>query len=663
MSFRTFVRALLFVCLAPSLSLPAAAPPIALEPVLAAQAGEHADTRIQVGHATLVMERGVASPLMIGDRTVGYFYQGAGSFEFTSDLPLERAVMQHNLAKDARVKPLETPTGLLVKDRIKQVAIIMAGQPLPDLRTAPTGQESPLAFEFGMHMKRFFGHRPSPLAQQLAHQALQGENKPMVTLLIQGERNDWYYQFDGVQTLLERLMLRGISGSVQISRLPIGWNAKDPLGPDFTLTHVDLSLSLDKTLQGELVAKETLVPAQAGMKAVRLELHSFDQFQDATPAAWKVNSVQDGLGRNLAFDHRAGQILVALEGATQAGVPLTLTFRIANPVLNQFSLSDYWELGVSPWFPMPGLSGQYYTVKASMRVPDPYVPFMGGTTLRRSRAGGFSELAVVIDRPVQFFTMHAGNYNVTELKEGDLLVRVCSSKVLGGQEERLARITLQMIKGYETFLGPFPFREFNVIQRPVWGHGQAPPGLMMITSEAFNALGDNLSKMFSKGINQRVAHEIAHQYWGHVVKMPTQEEQWITESFAEYCSALMMLKTKGQGQGAFDSLVEQWERGAKVSAHISSIFTANQIGDLAMPSQAAQARTHLIYDKGALVLYRLHKDIGDAAFFRFLMTLQSGLNFKFATTLDLIDALKAVTKKDMTPFFDSFFWGTAMPLR
>jgi len=145
--------------------------------------------------------------------------------------------------------------------------------------------------------------------------------------------------------------------------------------------------------------------------------------------------------------------------------------------------------------------------------------------------------------------------------------------------------------------------------------------------------------------------------------MPNHEEQWLTESFAEYCSALMMLRTKGQGQEAYDGLLDQWERGAKESASLSSIFTANQIGDLATPANAMRARFHLLYDKGALVLHRLHRDLGDAAFFRFLMALQSGLNFKFATTLDLIDALKAVTGKDLTPFFDSHVWGTAVPPR
>ncbi len=663
MSMLARIQALGAVCLVSFSPLSGAPQGIAPEPVLMAQVSDYPQGRIQIGHANLLLERGEASPLMIGDRTVGLFYRGGGTFEFTSDLPFEWAVMRHNLAKDGHAKPSETPAGLHLQDRVKQVVVIMAGHPLQGLPLGPALEAKSLAFEYDLHVKRFFGQQRSPLGQGLAYQALQGENKAKVILLVQGERDSWYYHYDAVQGLLERLELRGQGGGVLVSNLPIGWSRKDPLGPECTLTHVELALSLDQGLKGELVAKETLVPALSGMKAVRLDLESFDQFQEVPVGSAKVSAVQDAQGRSLAFDHRAGQILVSLEEATQAGVPLALTFRIANPILDQFTLSNYWELGIRPWFPQPALAGQYYTVKASMRVPDPFTPFMGGTTLRRGRGEGFSELEVAINRPVQFFTMHGGNYKVTELKDGDLLIRVCSSKNMGGQEERLARMTSQMIRGYETFLGPFPFREYNVIQRPDWGYGQAPPGLMMITSEAFNSLGNDLNQLFSKGINQRVAHEIAHQYWGHVVKMATYDEQWITEAFSEYCSALMMLKTKGQGQKAYDSLVEHWSRRAKASSLSASIFTANQIGDLAMPFNAEEARFDLIYNKGALVLYRLHKDLGDQAFFRFLKALQVGLNFKFATSLDLIDALKAVAKKDFTPLFEDCIWGTALPSR
>ena len=50
--------------------------------------------------------------------------------------------------------------------------------------------------------------------------------------------------------------------------------------------------------------------------------------------------------------------------------------------------------------------------------------------------------------------------------------------------------------------------------------------MMFITKEAFDPLVET-NQFFTQGINERFAHEIAHQYWGIVVKMPSHEEQWL----------------------------------------------------------------------------------------------------------------------------------------
>jgi len=79
--------------------------------------------------------------------------------------------------------------------------------------------------------------------------------------------------------------------------------------------------------------------------------------------------------------------------------------------------------------------------------------------------------------------------------------------------ETIEQSRLQMIKFYEPWLGPFPFKEFNIIEIHELGFGQAPPATMFITKEAFNPISGADNQLFSRGINHRFAHEIAHQYW------------------------------------------------------------------------------------------------------------------------------------------------------
>ena len=172
---------------------------------------------------------------------------------------------------------------------------------------------------------------------------------------------------------------------------------------------------------------------------------------------------------------------------------------------------------------------------------------------------------------------------------------------------------------------------------------------------------DDISRLFTKGVNQRFAHEIAHQYWGHVVKMPSYEEQWLTESFAEYCSALALRQMRNKGQGAYDALVSTWKSDASSATSAAPIPLANRIWADKDPRARYLFRTGLIYSKGAYLLYKLHKELGDKNFLIFLRSYQLNFKWKFGTTRDVNGLINFITKKDYTPFFDSYYWGTGLP--
>jgi aminopeptidase N len=226
--------------------------------------------------------------------------------------------------------------------------------------------------------------------------------------------------------------------------------------------------------------------------------------------------------------------------------------------------------------------------------------------------------------------------------------------------KQLNNLAWKLIKFYEPWLGPFPFKEFNIIEINELGFGQAPPATMFITKEAFNPLQSTDNMAYSKGVNQRFAHEIAHQYWGHVVKMGSKEEQWITESFAEYCSALAVKQLKGQN--GYDAMVATWRGNANDAHNVSSIPYANRIAIPSDPYASFIDRTDLIYDKGALLLATLHKQLGDSKFLSFLRNLQGFYRWRYLTTDEMPKLLAKIDPgKDYAPFFEQYYWGTDMP--
>ncbi len=97
-------------------------------------------------------------------------------------------------------------------------------------------------------------------------------------------------------------------------------------------------------------------------------------------------------------------------------------------------------------------------------------------------------------------------------------------------------------------------------------------------------------------MNEVFAHEIAHQYWGTVVKMPSIEEQWLTESFADYCAALFMKAYKNEAE--YKSIVKHW-RGRRRSRRPSiPIPLANNVYVSSDVTTPGHIRDGLLYNKG-----------------------------------------------------------------
>jgi aminopeptidase N len=221
----------------------------------------------------------------------------------------------------------------------------------------------------------------------------------------------------------------------------------------------------------------------------------------------------------------------------------------------------------------------------------------------------------------------------------------------------LINLAFGFIADYEVFLGPFPWKEFNIVQVNTYGYGQAPPATMFITNEAFSSNMTEIDRVFSQGINERFAHEIAHQYWGTVVKWPVDTESWLSESFAEMSAAMAIKRLRGETY--YNQLAATWRGNAKASAAVAPIPYVDRIGG--DYSTAADARINILYNKGPLLLDTIRKQLGDEKFLVFLKSYQKTFAWKFGTTKDVIGLLGFMTKQDWNPFFDQYYWGTAMP--
>jgi hypothetical protein len=111
----------------------------------------------------------------------------------------------------------------------------------------------------------------------------------------------------------------------------------------------------------------------------------------------------------------------------------------------------------------------------------------------------------------------------------------------------------------------------------------------------------------------------------------------------------------------YNAKLAHWKADASDANKWSIIPMANRLKNPATPYAAYVTRTGLIYAKGAYLLAALHRELGDQMFLTFLKSYQKSFRWKSGTTKDVIGLLNFITKKDYGPWFEQYFYGTAMP--
>jgi len=631
--------------------------------------------RVGHGQLTLTGQQIRVTPIQAKGQTLGLYFQGSVQMDYRTTNTLEFPRLEYNLTNCTNLKPGVMDGTRIVRDVVTEGILWGSVQEMPFLNTLsggvpPEGTQS----AFLSLRKRYARADMAPLAHILS---LAGDGPAPFAAELRGDEQ-WVYAHDsrdtGEQTLLLLLGwrnsdltslvsdLKGLLRPFIISRQNEARNWKQPQVPPYQLSHVRMDLAALKNDTVTLKVEETITPLRSGFQHLQFDLLQTTYAwlgRGLEPRYLHLRKVTDEKGRALGFSHQHGQLLVGLMEPTLAKVPFKLSFEIDGNFLVRDDNDDKWDLRPGDWFPTPGMGGQYYTLDARIAVQKPLLPMASADTVSRSTEGEFNILNVKSGKPISFFSVTGGKFKVTEETRNGLTVRVANYAMVNSQTPRVIQLTFDVIEFYEKILGPFPLKELTIVEQNDWGYGQAPAGLIYITKEAFNQTHNVVNQLFSRGINARFAHEIAHQYWGTQVKMPSPEEQWITESFAEYTSALFMLRAKGKDY--YDRMVQEWYLAAKESNDHGTIPFANELHNEGVPAQSRIDRRNLIYDKGAYLLYLIHQQIGNQDFVTFLRSCQASFRWKFATTENVNGLLKVVAKRDFADFLNQNYWGQGLP--
>ncbi len=235
---------------------------------------------------------------------------------------------------------------------------------------------------------------------------------------------------------------------------------------------------------------------------------------------------------------------------------------------------------------------------------------------------------------------------------------------------------------YNVFFGKLPYSRIAMTQQPAGFFGQAWPTLVYMPYLAFIDTTQRAQLLGTRGGTNTfwryvAPHEIAHQWWGHMIGWDSYHDQWMSEGFAEFSASLYVQAVRGT-----DKFIDFWEDQRQriiTSRPATKDRKPYTVGPVTQGYRLNSGKTgaiaqFLIYPKGAYILHMLrmmmYKGQGGDAKFQAMMKdfVQTHFNQDVST-----EDFKRVVEKHMTKemdvdkngkmdwFFNEWVYGTEVP--
>jgi len=223
----------------------------------------------------------------------------------------------------------------------------------------------------------------------------------------------------------------------------------------------------------------------------------------------------------------------------------------------------------------------------------------------------------------------------------------------------LAQSASDIAKFYASLLGDVPYPTFTVavVENDLpGGHSPAyfaelyqPLPMTVQTWRNDPASFDRFPDFF-------LAHELAHQWFGHGVGWGNYHEQWLSEAFAQYLAALYAQSRRGDN--VFAGVMRQMRRWAMAESDQGPVYLGYRLGHIKNDGRVFRA---LVYNKGAAVLHMLRRLIGDDAFFSGIRRFYMKAKFRKVGTDELREAFEQTSGRSLQAFFEQWIYGSTLP--
>lgn len=314
----------------------------------------------------------------------------------------------------------------------------------------------------------------------------------------------------------------------------------------------------------------------------------------------------DGRGASAVQEPWEGGLTVFLDEPLDQGDELTVTIAVEGDfMMNEaiVSTNNFYPIVNAQWYPRHGYLDRATFQMTFHHDEDYRVASTGVAETLEDPDGEGSITRWRFEQPVALVTFAVGVFDFYE-EEGlieNVPVSFYSIRSQRLDEEFVAAEMGNATNYFSAMFGPYPYPTLGGAQHPR-NFGQGFPSLLLMPAAS---TGNRDTFKF-------IAHETAHQWWGHIVAWRSYRDQWLSEGFAEYSGILYTgIRDGDRSERELLELARLSLKNPPVTTRGIGSGRLADIGPLILglrldSSQTRGAYQTLVYNKGALVLRMLH---------------------------------------------------------
>lgn len=385
----------------------------------------------------------------------------------------------------------------------------------------------------------------------------------------------------------------------------------------------------------------------------------FDLTEEAAGKGMTVNEVRVG-SRQAIFSHKNNRLKILLPTGVASGSELEITVTYSgipkdgliiskNKFGDRTFFGDNWPDRARNW--LPAIDHPYDKAKVEFMViaPPHYDVVANGTRIEQRPLNSKQKLThwrEDVDIPTKVMVIGVARFAVQQAGTvGDIPVESWvypQNKEAGFSDYQPAVAILDF---FTRFIGPYPYEKLaNVQSTTIYGGME----------NASNIFYYENSVTGNGGIENLIAHEIAHQWFGNSASENDWHHVWLSEGFATYFTHVYNEFTYGPDKLKAGLLTDR----STVIRHCTR--SPAPVIDTRITDYPNLLSPH-VYQRGSWVLHMLRHEVGDDAFWNGIRTYYQQYRNANALTSDFRQVMEEVSGKSLGTFFSQWLEEENLP--